>query len=154
VRALVTPNGAITEVWHYDSWGNILSMPTQRVEQPFLWNGAYGYEYIPFTGLYRVGAREYDPAPHAGCNETRLVSADPSGLQSDDLYDNPIDEEGRPIFYKKTYASSASLRSSGISAVLRLCCSIRVWMNASHSWGLPSAWYDRLTTSSQSAASG
>jgi len=26
-----------------------------------LWNGAYGYEYIPFTGLYHVGAREYDP---------------------------------------------------------------------------------------------
>ena len=33
----------------------------QRIEQPFLWNGAYGYEYIPFTGLYHVGAREYDP---------------------------------------------------------------------------------------------
>ena len=26
-----------------------------------MWNGAYGYEYIPFTGLYYVGAREYDP---------------------------------------------------------------------------------------------
>ena len=61
VRALVAPNGAITEAWHYDSWGNILSMPAQRIEQPFLWNGAYGYEYIPFTGLYHVGAREYDP---------------------------------------------------------------------------------------------
>ena len=36
-------------------------MPAQRIEQPFLWNGAYGYEYIPFTGLYHVGAREYDP---------------------------------------------------------------------------------------------
>ena len=35
--------------------------PAQRIEQPFLWNGAYGYEYIPFTGLYHVGAREYDP---------------------------------------------------------------------------------------------
>lgn len=36
-------------------------MPAQRIEQPFLWNSAYGYEYIPFTGLYHVGAREYDP---------------------------------------------------------------------------------------------
>ena len=35
-------------------------MPAQRIEQPFLWNGAYGYEYIPFTGLYHVGTREYD----------------------------------------------------------------------------------------------
>ena len=61
MRTLVAPNGAITEVSHYDSWGNILSMPAQRIEQPFLWNGAHGYEYIPFTGLYHVGAREYDP---------------------------------------------------------------------------------------------
>jgi len=71
VRALVAPNGAITEVWHYDSWGNILSMPAQRIEQPFLWNGAYGYEYIPLTGLYHVGAREYDP------RTTRWLQRDP-----------------------------------------------------------------------------
>ena len=61
VRALVAPNGAITEVWHYDSWGNPISPPAERIDQPFTWNGAYGYEYIPFTGLYHVGAREYDP---------------------------------------------------------------------------------------------
>ena len=61
MRALVARNGTITEVWHYDSWGNILSMPAQWIEQPFLWNGAYGYEYIPFTGLYHIGARKYDP---------------------------------------------------------------------------------------------
>ena len=61
VRTLVAPNGTITEVWHYDSWGNPISPPTQRIEQPFLWNGAFGYEYIPFTGLYHVGAREYNP---------------------------------------------------------------------------------------------
>jgi len=31
------------------------------VEQPFLWNGAFGYEYIPFTGLYHIGARVRPP---------------------------------------------------------------------------------------------
>jgi len=31
------------------------------------------------------------------------MSADPSGLQDDNIYDNPIDEEGRPIIYKKSY---------------------------------------------------
>ena len=41
--------------------GNPISPPAQRIEQPFLWNGAYGYGYISFTGLYHVGAREYDP---------------------------------------------------------------------------------------------
>ena len=32
-----------------------------RVGLSGAYNGAYGYEYIPFTGLYHVGAREYDP---------------------------------------------------------------------------------------------
>jgi RHS repeat-associated protein len=32
-----------------------------RVGLSRAYNGAYGYEYIPFTGLYHVGAREYDP---------------------------------------------------------------------------------------------
>jgi len=49
-------------------------MPTQRIEQPFLWNGAYGYEYIPFTGLYHVGAREYDP------RTARWLQRDPIGV--------------------------------------------------------------------------
>ena len=74
MRALVAPNGTITEVWHYDSWGNPISPPAQRIEQPFLWNGAYGYEYIPFTGLYHIGAREYDP------RTARWLQRDPIGV--------------------------------------------------------------------------
>ena len=76
MRALVAPNGAITEAWHYDSWGNILSMPAQRIEQPCLWNGAFGYEYIAFTGLYHIGAREYDP------RTARWLQRDPIGVAS------------------------------------------------------------------------
>ena len=60
VRALVAPNGAITEVWHYDSWGNPISPPAERIDQPFLWNGAYGWTYTPFTGLYHLNP-DYDP---------------------------------------------------------------------------------------------
>lgn len=69
-----------------------------RFEQPFLWNGAYGYEYIPFTGLYHVGAREYDPRTarwlqhdpidvagghpnvYLYCGNDPLNAADPYGL--------------------------------------------------------------------------
>ncbi len=87
----------------------------------FTWNGAYGYEWIPETGLYHVGARVYDPRTarwlqrdpigigggnanlYLYCLNNPLMSVDPSGLQEDDLYGNPIDEEGRPLFYKKTY---------------------------------------------------
>ncbi len=61
VRALVNSDGAVTEACPYNSWGNPISLPAQRIEQPFLRNGAFGYEYIAFTGLYYVGAREYDP---------------------------------------------------------------------------------------------
>ncbi len=49
-----------TDSYRYDSWGNLLAREGDT-QQPFLWNGAYGYEYIPATGLYHVGAREYDP---------------------------------------------------------------------------------------------
>jgi len=104
VRALVAPNGAITEAWHYDSWGNILSMPAQRIEQPFLWNGAYGYEYIPFTGLYHVGAREYDP------RTARWLQRDPVDAASGDsnLYryagNDPVNmaDDGGADWFKKT----------------------------------------------------
>ena len=64
----------ITKFWHYNSWGDPISPHAQRIEQPFLWNGAYGYEYIPFTGLYHVGAREYDP------RTARWLQRDPIGV--------------------------------------------------------------------------
>ena len=76
VRALVNPSGAITEVWHYDSWGNPISPLAQRIDQPFLWNGAYGYKYIPFTGLYHVGAREYDPRTARWLQRERIALLD------------------------------------------------------------------------------
>ena len=65
-----------------------------------MWNGAYGYEYIPFTGLYHVGAREYDPRTErwlqrdpidvAGglpnvyvyCGNEPINDADPTGMDT------------------------------------------------------------------------
>jgi len=41
---------------------------------PFRWNAAYGYEWTPATGLYHVGAREYDP------RTTRWLQRDPIGV--------------------------------------------------------------------------
>lgn len=64
VRTLVAPNGAITEVWHYDSWGNILSMPAQRMEQPCLgtWiGGTIGGLAGSALGQY-IGS-QFDPPP-------------------------------------------------------------------------------------------
>ncbi len=40
--------------------------------------GAYGYEYIPATGLYHVGAREYDP------RTARWLQRDPIDVASGD----------------------------------------------------------------------
>ncbi len=45
----------------------------------FTWNGAYGYEFIPFTGLYHVGARAYDP------RTARWLQRDPIDAASGDL---------------------------------------------------------------------
>jgi RHS repeat-associated protein len=41
---------------------------------PFTWNGAFGYEWIEFTGLFHVGAREYDP------RTARWLQRDPIGV--------------------------------------------------------------------------
>lgn len=41
---------------------------------PFRWNGAFGYTYIPLTGLYHVSAREYDPRIARWLQKTILVS--------------------------------------------------------------------------------
>ncbi|GBC93535.1 hypothetical protein HRbin15_02034 [bacterium HR15] len=67
MRMLLAPDGQVAEVWSYDSWGNPIEREVNpaygTVEQPFTWNGAYGYEWDCFanTNLYHVGAREYDP---------------------------------------------------------------------------------------------
>ncbi|MFQ3611907.1 MAG: putative toxin, partial [Fimbriimonadales bacterium] len=78
VRALLNPQGVPTDLYHYDSWGNPLPTGTETTRQPFRWNGAYGYEYIPATGLYHVGAREYDP------RTARWLQRDPIDAASGD----------------------------------------------------------------------
>ncbi len=54
------------------------SLPTGTTAQPFTWNGAYGYAYIPATGLYHIGAREYDP------RTARWLQRDPIDAASGD----------------------------------------------------------------------
>jgi len=78
VRALVNLQGVPTDLYHYDSWGNPLPTGTETTRQPFRWNGAYGYEYIPATGLYHVGTREYDP------RTARWLQRDPIDAASGD----------------------------------------------------------------------
>ncbi|GBC94177.1 tRNA(Glu)-specific nuclease WapA [bacterium HR15] len=80
VRALVGRVGnswQVTDTYAYDSWGNLIAH-TGTTQQPFTWNGAYGYEYIPATGLYHVGAREYDP------RTARWLQRDPIDAASGD----------------------------------------------------------------------
>src|SRR5439155_1607305 len=48
----------IVNRYQYNAWGEILSQ-TESVAQPFKFAGA---EYDALTGLYKMGARYYDPA--------------------------------------------------------------------------------------------
>ncbi len=45
---------------------------------PFKWNAAAGCQHVPFTGLYHVGAREYDP------RTARWLQRDPIGIAPGD----------------------------------------------------------------------
>jgi RHS repeat-associated protein len=74
---LLDSSGNITDRYSYDAWGNPIEQ-TGTTFNPFRWNGAYGYEYIPATGLYHVGAREYDP------RTGRWLQRDPIGAASGD----------------------------------------------------------------------
>jgi hypothetical protein len=64
-----------------------LAPPAQRIEQPFLWNGAYGWTYTPFTGLYHLNP-DYDPRTgrylqRQGSNPTNpYISADNDPLNN------------------------------------------------------------------------
>jgi RHS repeat-associated protein len=84
LRVLLAPDGQPAEVWSYDSWGNPITHEVNpaygAVAQPFTWNGAYGYEWDCFagTGLYHVGAREYDP------RTARWLQRDPIDAASGD----------------------------------------------------------------------
>lgn len=61
-RALVDDDGSITDYYAYDAWGGLVGGKSSASSfNPFRWNGASGYLYVPETGLYHVGAREYDP---------------------------------------------------------------------------------------------
>jgi RHS repeat-associated protein len=76
-RLLLDGNGNAVNRYAYDAWGNLIDYE-ENVPNPFTWNGAYGYEWIPLTGLYHVGAREYDP------RTARWLQRDPIEASSGD----------------------------------------------------------------------
>jgi RHS repeat-associated protein len=102
-RLLLDGNGNVKNRYAYDAWGNLIEYE-EAVPNSFTWNGAYGYEWIPLTGLYHVGAREYDPRtgrwlqrdpieassgdPHFWryCGNDPLNGVDPSGLWATGSY--------------------------------------------------------------------
>jgi RHS repeat-associated protein len=102
-RLLLDNTGNITDTYVYDAWGNLLKGSEFNTPNPFTWNGAYGYEWLEFTGLYHVGAREYDPRTarwlqrdpigvggghpnvYLYCGNEPVNAKDPSGLQQDSV---------------------------------------------------------------------
>jgi RHS repeat-associated protein len=77
-RLLLDNTGNITDTYRYDAWGNLLKGSEFNTPNPFTWNGAYGYEWLEFTGLFHVGAREYDP------RTARWLQRDPIDVASGD----------------------------------------------------------------------
>ena len=74
VRMLIDAStGQVVDRYAYDAWGNLIAREG-NTRQPFTWNGAYGYEWIPEVGLYHVGARAYDP------RTARWLQRDPIGI--------------------------------------------------------------------------
>ena len=122
-RLLLDSSGNITDRYSYDAWGN----PIEQVGttfNPFRWNAAYGYEWTPATGLYHVGAREYDP------RTARWLQKDPIDAASGDpnlyryagkkplIYRPPI----RKILRSRRHAQPLQSKSKMASQISRREC--------------------------------
>lgn len=95
-RHLVNSSGAVSDVWIYDAWGNIVSR-TGAALLYLQWLGECGYSYDSGLALVHVRRRTYcpqlglwlspDPLGHEGginlyryCDSDPLNQADPTGL--------------------------------------------------------------------------
>ncbi|MFD1830731.1 RHS repeat-associated core domain-containing protein [Streptomyces desertarenae] len=72
VMGLVDADGQRTHTYDYGPTGLPRTTPTETVPQPYRFTGTY----LDPTGLYKMGARYYDP--HLG----RFTQPDPSGQET------------------------------------------------------------------------
>ncbi len=91
-EVLTGENGASTDCYAYDAWGNILSH-SGELQQPYQYVGQLGY-YTHYQDanldLLQLGVRPYDPALG------RFTQADPAGLQVGSSYNYAMD---RPLVF-------------------------------------------------------
>ncbi|NUL81508.1 MAG: alpha/beta hydrolase, partial [Armatimonadetes bacterium] len=122
-RAMVDSTGSVTDYYEHDAWGNLLPGSYGSTPNLFKWNAAAGYQHVPFTGLYHVGAREYDP------RTARWLQRDPIGQSSGDpnLYrycgndavnaSDPSGFEGIVIFVHGSKSGSGRFSAEFLRAV-------------------------------------
>ena len=79
---LTNSSGTVVNTYSYDPYGIILSL-TEAVVQPYKFAGVYYYSQ---TGLYKMGARYYDPTTG------RFTQVDPIAMP------NVMKNGGRPWF--------------------------------------------------------
>ena len=72
---------SVVNRYRYSPWGEIVAQSVETVPQPFKFAGA---EYDAATGLYKMGARYYDPA------DGRFTQTDPLGGGYRYALNNPI----------------------------------------------------------------
>ncbi|MHA6757379.1 RHS repeat-associated core domain-containing protein [Streptacidiphilus sp. PAMC 29251] len=86
VLGTVDNTGTRTSTYSYTPTGASRGTPTQTIPQPYRYTGAY----LDPTGLYKMGARYYDPTL------TRFTQTDPSGKEAN-LYayagENPVNRD-------------------------------------------------------------
>jgi RHS repeat-associated protein len=81
VRGLTDGNGAVTDRYTYDAYGNLLSSQGSTIN-PYRYTGQY---FDSLTGLYNLRARYYDPKTgRFTCADTADVTpSDPTRFQAD-----------------------------------------------------------------------
>jgi RHS repeat-associated protein len=95
---LTDSSGNLSATWAYDPWGNV-SSKTGSASTPFLFQGAY---LDASTGLYKMGARFYDPTL-GRWTQPDPVRGEPTSPETLNLYafvgDNPVNLTDRSGYF-------------------------------------------------------
>ncbi|MFK0180704.1 RHS repeat-associated core domain-containing protein [Streptomyces xanthochromogenes] len=113
VLALVDPTGTRTHSYTYTPTGQPRTTPVETVPQPYRYAGTY----LDPTGLYKMGARSYDP------NLARFTTTDPSGQETNPyLYagGDPVNRTDPSGTSFMSFAESVSRKVSFSSDVITI----------------------------------
>ena len=134
-RMLTDESGHITDAYHYDAWGNLLTHDPNSISQPYQYVGQIGYythyQDSNMTGLLQLGVRFYDPGlGRFGQRDPIERTSRAAYAYSDDRPLTHADPTGRLAGRYKFCGDGKDRISKGCRAIVGCACEEFVWAKA------------------------